>query len=299
MQKDRIRPKVLIVDDQENWQAALTRICSDQELTVTLACSLDGARVELDSSRFAVIILDMIPPDDSTITGVEQSPSEIDIFLTLIGNRYKHTPVLLLSGSITVYERHRVLEKKGIVTKALRKNVSMQEIADCINELLGIPTLPYRDAEPSGDVFVVYGHDLLARESVLRVIEKLELHAIILPEQIIDGKTIIESIEHHSNAGFVVVLLTPDDRGYQKDRPRLVKLRARQNVIFELGFCMGKLGRNKVCALYKDGVELPSDFQGLRYISMDDGGAWRFTLGKEIQETFSKVGIDVDLNKLV
>ena len=143
-------------------------------------------------------------------------------------------------------------------------------------------------------VFLVHGHDEAAKESVARFIEKLELQGIILHEQPNAGRTIIEKIEEHSNVGFAIILLTPDDIGASKDKPGETQPRARQNVILELGYFMGKLGRGSVCALYKEGVEIPSDYQGVLYIPMDTAGAWKMTLAKEIKNA----GINVDLNKL-
>ena len=143
------------------------------------------------------------------------------------------------------------------------------------------------------DVFIVHGHDVEAKESVARLIEKFGLNAIILHEQPNAGKTIIEKFEDHSNVGFAVVLLTLDDLGTCKDRPEQLNPRARQNVILELGYFMGKLGRSRVCALYKEGLELPSDYQGVLYVQIDANGAWRTALAKEIKSA----GIEVDLNK--
>jgi predicted nucleotide-binding protein len=147
----------------------------------------------------------------------------------------------------------------------------------------------------SNNIFLVHGHDEAAKESAARFVEKLGLEAIILHEQPNAGRTIIEKIEDHANVGFAIILLTPDDIGAPKDKTNETKSRARQNVILELGYFMGKLGRGRVCALYKEGVEIPSDYQGVLYIQMDSAGAWRTQLAKEIKNA----GIDVDLNKVI
>ena len=99
-----------------------------------------------------------------------------------------------------------------------------------------------------------------------------------------------------SDVGFAIVLLTPDDRGgeaslpYEKQKPR-----ARQNVIFELGYFIGRLGRQRVCGLYKPDVELPSDYTGVLYIPVDKQGGWRLALAKEMKAA----GLPVDMNKAV
>lgn len=149
--------------------------------------------------------------------------------------------------------------------------------------------------EVSKQVFVVHGHDEEAKQSVARCLEKLELEAIILHEQPSRGRTIIEKFEDYADVGFAVVLLTPDDMGAAKDDIiDDLKPRARQNVVFELGFFIGKLGRQQVCALYKSDVEIPSDFAGVLYVPMDPEGAWRFKLVQEMKAA----GLDVDSNRL-
>jgi predicted nucleotide-binding protein len=147
-------------------------------------------------------------------------------------------------------------------------------------------------AELSKDVFIVHGHDSLAKAEVARVIERAGLNAVILHEQANAGRTIIEKFEGHGgSAGFAVVLLTPDDVG-GPDREQL-RPRARQNVIGEMFWFAGKLGRQKVCALKKGELEIPSDFVGVGYTEMDDGGAWKTELLKELDAA----GYEVDWGK--
>ncbi|BDG08379.1 TIR domain-containing protein [Anaeromyxobacter paludicola] len=143
--------------------------------------------------------------------------------------------------------------------------------------------------------FVVHGHDLGAREATARLLEQLEVKPIVLHEQANQGRTILEKFETHADAGFAVVLLTPDDVGAPEDAPGdELRPRARQNVILELGFFWGKLGRERVCVLYKPEVEVPSDLGGLVYVPFDDGGAWRYKLAEEIDAA----GIAIDFNRL-
>jgi predicted nucleotide-binding protein len=133
------------------------------------------------------------------------------------------------------------------------------------------------------EVFVVHGHDGEAKESVARFLEKLGLTAVILHEQANEGRTLIEKFETRSRGvAFAVILLTPDDLGRAADGPPDLHPRARQNVILELGYFMGRLGRTRVCALYKGEVDLPSDFQGIVYIEFDHAGAWKAKLAQEL-----------------
>lgn len=155
--------------------------------------------------------------------------------------------------------------------------------------------IPQKVAKKGRTIFIVHGHDEAAKQSVARFLEKLDLKPLILHEQPNKGRTIIEKFEDYSDVGFAVILLTPDDEGYKKDKPEEAKPRARQNVIFELGFFIGKLGRKNVCALYKEGVELPSDFQGVLYEPMDPGEGWHMKLAREIKHS----GIEIDMNKVL
>jgi len=153
-------------------------------------------------------------------------------------------------------------------------------------------------AEEYGEqIFIVHGHDGGVKHEVARLVERLDLQPIILHEQPNRGQTIIEKLEDYSEkleVGYAVIILTPDDvGGVAEETPRL-KPRARQNVVFELGYFMGKLGRGRVCALHSEGVELPSDYDGVLYIKLDKFGAWKLELAKEIKA----VGFDVDLNKI-
>lgn len=140
-------------------------------------------------------------------------------------------------------------------------------------------------------VFIVHGHDDAAKNEVARTIEKLGFEAVILHEQQNKGQTIIEKIEEHTNVGFGVVLYTPCDMG-GKDSESL-QSRARQNVVFEHGYLIGRLGREKVCALVKGNVETPSDISGVVYTPMV-GTGWKFELANEMKAA----GYAVDLNKL-
>lgn len=146
-------------------------------------------------------------------------------------------------------------------------------------------------------VFIVHGHDEVVKISVARFLEKIGLTPIILHEQANQGKTIIEKIEEYSNVGFAIVLYTPDDvgnsKGKFKDSHELLP-RARQNVVFEHGYLMAKIGRQNVCALVKDDVEKPNDISGIVYVKYDSDGGWHMELLKELKSS----GYEVDANLL-
>lgn len=153
-------------------------------------------------------------------------------------------------------------------------------------------------AGQSKNIFIVHGHNEEMKLSVARAIEKLKLNPIILHEQPNKGKTIIEKFTANSDVAFAIVLLSADDIAYnKKSKPETAIFRARQNVIFELGYFIGKLGREKVIALHEteEKLEIPSDYSGVIFVPFDKAGKWKFDLVKELKE----VGINVDANDIL
>ena len=143
-------------------------------------------------------------------------------------------------------------------------------------------------------VFIVHGHDDAAKEAVARFVERIGFEAIILHEQASSGKTIIEKIEANSNVGFAIVIYTPCDLGASQKQKDQLKPRPRQNVVFEHGYLIGKIGRENVCALVKGDIEKPTDISGVVYTPMDEAGGWKLAVANEMKES----GYEVDLNKM-
>jgi len=142
----------------------------------------------------------------------------------------------------------------------------------------------------STKVFIVHGHNEAINIEMARTIETLGLTPIILREQPSGSKTIIEKFEDNADSvGFSVILLTADDKTDGGS------IRARQNVIFEMGYFMGKLGRDHVMCLLQDGVEKPGDIDGVVYTPLDPSGLWKFSLVKELKAA----GYNVDANKIL
>ena len=164
-------------------------------------------------------------------------------------------------------ERLRELFSLPTPTQLPPKQKSSPSSLDAlVKDLLQPRTEPTSSEEPvpSNYVFIVHGHNDAAKEKVARLVEKLGLHAVILHEQPSRGQTIIEKFESYTSVGYAIVLLTADDRGghanasVDEQRPR-----ARQNVVFELGYFIARLGRNRVGVLFQDAVEIPSDYSGV------------------------------------
>ena len=154
------------------------------------------------------------------------------------------------------------------------------------------PLVP--NVKDSKKIFIVHGHDNEAKQELARVLEKSGFEAIILHEQPNAGKTIIEKIERFTDVSYAIVLYTECDMGRDKTKPvDQEKFRARQNVVFEHGYLISKLGRDHVCALVKGDVETPGDISGVIYIPMDENGAWKMQVAIDMQD----VGLPVDMNK--
>ncbi|HPX75462.1 MAG TPA: nucleotide-binding protein [Bacteroidales bacterium] len=177
-------------------------------------------------------------------------------------------------------------KKEELVIKPLVEEEKIKELTDEIKIL-------------NNKIFVVHGHNEMMKQSVARVIEKLGLEPIILHEQANKGMTVIEKFLSNSNVGFAVILLSSDDVGYsKKEGATKAKDRARQNVIFELGFFTAKLGRERVIALVENlsTFEIPSDIHGVIYIPFDGiDGTWKFLVAKELLNN----GYKLDVAKIV
>jgi predicted nucleotide-binding protein len=147
----------------------------------------------------------------------------------------------------------------------------------------------------SNKIFIVHGHDDATKNAIARWLEKQGFEAIILHERPNKGRTIIAKLLDEAEAvGFAIVLLTPDDEGKASNAPEY-RHRARQNVIFELGLFIGKLGSGRVAALYKGDIELPSDYEGVAYTPYDDHGGWKAKLAHELEHA----GYVIDFKKAV
>lgn len=178
---------------------------------------------------------------------------------------------------------------QGIVAKAAAQSANSPQAVASPQFLQ--PTINF----DSRKVFVVHGHDEATKTKTARFLEKLKLQPIILHEQPSSGRTIIEKFETYSDVAFAVILLTPDDLGSSRQTPKDISPRARQNVVMELGYFIGRLGRLRVCALHQGHIEIPTDYQGVQYIEFDDAGAWQALLAQE----FVQAKLPIDLNGLL
>lgn len=182
---------------------------------------------------------------------------------------------------ILTYDKYITDVTKILLSEAKEKLNEPETIEDKKNEMYD-----------KTKVFIVHGRESASKLEVARFIEKMGFEPIILHEQASEGMTIIEKIEKYSNVGFGIILYTPCDVGYIKDNENTKMFRARQNVVFEHGYLIAKLGRNNVCALVKQEVETPNDISGVVYIPFDSNGGWKIPLAKEMKSS----GYEVDFN---
>ena len=200
----------------------------------------------------------------------------------------------LIIGGTSVQEYQSAYLRGLLSAKSLLESM-VEEINDYWqDEIDGTPS-PGQEDRPTAtrDVFVIHGRDNGTRETVARFLQKLEFLPIILHEQPSQGRTIIEKFERHVQAAFAIALLMPDDVGALASKASDLKSRARQNVVFEFGYFIGLLGRESVCAIVGNGVEVPSDYDGVVYIKLDDAGAWKMELVREMKAA----GLNVDANR--
>ena len=166
-------------------------------------------------------------------------------------------------------------------------------LADVLTDIINAnPELDIKEPkkEIGNYVFIIHGHDNDLKREVQLLLKTAGVNNVVLHEQADKGRTIIDKlIEETENAGYAIALLTPDDITLKGDK------RARQNVILEIGYFMGKLGKARLRMITKDNVEIPSDLQGILYEKHDELGAWKIKLLKEMQA----VGIFVDLQAVL
>jgi predicted nucleotide-binding protein len=232
-------------------------------------------QAKADQEKWAKVTIDLLRSLFADLS-IDNEFGSVDILYFPQADRPK-----LLAGWMTA----RIHHLESIINR-----LPFSPLGDKLEEAKAAPA---PSKQQSKDIFIVHGHDEAAKHEVARFIEQLGLRAIILHEKPDEDKTIIEKVEHHSNVGFAVVLLTPDDVGHPKDTPSESKPRPRQNVVLELGYFIGILGRSRVCALLKGDIEIPTDYAGVPYKPMDNAGAWKYDLARDIKEA----GINVAPNK--
>jgi predicted nucleotide-binding protein len=154
------------------------------------------------------------------------------------------------------------------------------------------------DSDVRRRVFAVCGTDDVMKQAVTNALTKLWLVPVVMCEEPSQGRKIVERFQDYADVGFAVVLLSPDDFTYSKDEsPTKRKLRPRQDVVFELGFLLGKLGKGNVLVFCREYVnfEGPTDFEGMKVTAFDDRDSWKVALIREL----TKCGYNVDAARIL
>lgn len=180
---------------------------------------------------------------------------------------------------------HGLSESKAVMSAAI------QEAEDYGSGREGMEREAAAPVTFARKTFLVHGHDNEMKETVARFLERIDIQPIILHEQANLGQTIIEKIASHADVPFTVVLLSPDDVGSTANDRENLQPRARQNVVLELGYFLGK-SRSRVCALVRSRIELPSDIHGIVYVPFE-GDTWKIQIVRELKA----LGVEVDANK--
>jgi predicted nucleotide-binding protein len=188
-------------------------------------------------------------------------------------------PTLLVKEAMTIRTDGNGPDRFERAKATLLTALEMVNSAMRLDSYGELRTAESRSSSPllSNRVFVVHGHDVGLKIDVERFLREIGLEPVVLHRQPDQGATIIEKFEKHSDVGYAFILLTPDEMAFTVDQKdiaetdRSIELRARPNVIFEFGYFVGRLGRDRVCCLCKGSVTVPSDLSGLVYKRVDDG----------------------------
>ena len=204
-----------------------------------------------------------------------------------------YSPVIISSG--TSDSRYEEAYVEGLKTAQAKLDSIVEEIDEYWEEddpATGESVSPQVDVPlNTSEVFVIHGRDHGTKETVARFLEGLGIQPVIMAEKPDEGRTIIEKFERYAQVNFAIALFTPDDVGGLEDDQ--LRPRTRQNVIFEFGYFIGKYGRDRVRAVVKGDVEIPSDYSGVLYIPFDDSESWKMKLIGEMKSA----GFEIDANR--
>jgi len=264
---------ILLADNNRRHLKTFSELLDAAGFSVTEAPSYAKVReiLEKEKTTFDLAVLDLrlkSDKDDKDWSGLE------------LAEQYSNDsfPFVIISASADIKAVTRSLERDGFRNPPAVAFVVKSDGPDALLRAVKKAFMPR--------IFLTHGHDTDARSAVEGLLKEVGLRGIVLQDEAGGGQPIIQKFEEHSRAHFAIVLITPDDLGGKREDPPVLRPRARQNVIFELGFFLGKLGRDRVIAMYKEEkerIELPSNYEGVQYISLDSGGNWRSSLVRELK----------------
>jgi len=264
---------IVIIDDDYALEILADNLRFRGHAVRRIASAAEALR---DISKIAstdLIILDIImecrdTPMEESISGGLATGMAV---FRAVRSQNANIPILAYSATQDSHIIDVLKNDKNTRFMAKWGSPTLQDIATTVNRLLGVA-----DTAEEPTVFIVHGHNdelkLQLKNYLQNVIGLPE--PIILHEKPSMGKTIIEKFEEYAfRSNLAFVLLTPDDRMAVSTDTELVKRQARQNVIFEMGFFIGALGRRtgRVLLLHSGPLDLPSDLSGVIYIDISKG----------------------------
>ncbi|GEM_PF-1484483 len=235
-------------------------------------------------------IKQLLEDESSTVSLMESCQKDaMEIVRDLFGTENGHYETIGNATKYSAVQREILLEEIDSVIIELDDENSKETSKEIVtgNHM----------SSQEDNVFVVHGRDTNLKENVVNFLRELGVHPIILHEEPNKSRTIIEKFEDHSSSvKYAVVLLTPDDLGGLRSKPNELSPRARQNVVFEMGYFFGSLRRGRVCALLSPEVERPSDIDGIMYIPLDQKEEWKASLFRELKAAQLKLIDGIDLS---
>ena len=269
----QIVAEIVVVDDDYASEILVEQL-RFRGHDVTRLASVDDALANMDkiaSSDLLVLDIIMAPSPDAKKSDIYGGMASGMTVFREVRKRNTKLPILAYTATSDA-DIIESLSNSPNTTYCSRWNPpTLQDLVSRIHSLLGID----EESSPTTS-FIVHGHDDATKLAVKNYLQNQLRFAepIILHEQPNLGRTIIEKFEHYSEqAKLTFVILTPDDKGADVNSTDDEKRRARQNVIFELGYFLGTFGRasGRVILLYKGPLELPSDLGGVIYIDISGG----------------------------
>jgi predicted nucleotide-binding protein len=254
-------------------------------------------RLLAEDTNFTFTNFSIRPPGLSSDYGGEDAPAWL-AWKTRVCNTIQalleptSAPVALLKRAMeitTEADGHdKFDQQKSLMLSAIQQTIQIVQ-----DDVFGESRRPKAVASSgalSNRIFIVHGHDHATKTELEVFLTSLGMEPVVLHRQPDQGRTLIEKFEQHSHVGFAFILLTPDDVGYTADQETLPDarrkkdVRARPNVIFEFGYFVGRLGRERVCCLIKGDVARPSDIEGLVYKPITESiEAIGFSIIKELK----------------
>lgn len=272
---------ILFVDNEPHLLDTSKEFLEKSGYTVITASNPAEAKQKLELGGIDLAILDI---------RLENDDDERDMSGLMLAKRAARSIPKIIVTSFPSYDYVREalrpqLDGLPVAVGFLARDEGLMALLETVEDILKTVAAQKAGVRPKPKVFVAHGHALSAKDTLCEFLESVGLKPIVLLEEADRGDTIIEKFERHcQEADFAIALFTPDDFGYSKESPADLNPRARQNVIFELGYMLAKLGRRRARVLYSHGVEIPTNVLGFLYIELDDAEKWKEKLLRELKD---------------